>query len=151
MNNENDEFYEWEQKETYKVGPKEIITDLKFRELIDRLSEIINLNKSKYLYLCGVTDSGKIVAIWLRDRVKLINISCEDFENEKDKSKVLIIDSITKTGENLYFAAAHLSECDTAVLYYNPDSTEVPTYFAEKSKNSIVWPWNWEKSDEAQT
>ena len=144
MSNENEVFHEWEQKETYKIGPKEIITDSKFRELIDKLANIINSNKDKYEYLYGIPDSGIVVAIWLRDRVKLINVSCEDFENEKNKSRVLIVDSITKTGENLHFAAAHLSECDTAVLYYNPDSTELPTYFVETTKNSIEWPWNWE-------
>jgi len=141
MNNIDEEFHEWEPKETYKIGPKEIITNEKFEELIDKLADIINIHKDKYLYLCGIADSGKIVAIWLQDRVEMIDMSWEEFEDEKDKSKVLLIDGVTNTGENLYFAAAHLSECDTAVLYYNPDSTEIPTYFVEQTKNLIIWPW----------
>jgi len=141
MNNKNEEFQEWKPKETYKVGPKEIITDEKFEDLIDKMADIINLHKNKYTYLYALSDNGKVVAIWLRDRVKLLNLSYEEFDSEKDPSKILIIDDITKSGETLYFEAGHLSECDTAVLYYNPDSTEIPTYFVEQTKNSIVWPW----------
>ena len=59
---------------------------------------------------------------------------------------VLIVDDVSDTGESLKVAIDHVAEkgakaIKTATLYYKPHSKFKPDFFAESTRDWIIFPW----------
>jgi len=60
--------------------------------------------------------------------------------------RVLVVDDVSDTGKSLKVAMEHMLEkgaagVKTATIYFKPNSTFKPDYFADSTANWIIFPW----------
>jgi hypoxanthine phosphoribosyltransferase len=80
----------------------------------------------KYDAIFGIPSGGIAVAIYIEEMINTGNLlSLEEYQNYKDKSKVLVVDDLIDSGKTL----EKYKESDIAILYKKPHSPEIAKYY----------------------
>jgi len=147
---------------------KEIRKKDKIYEYIDWASFIIKvrdlaniIKNSKYMpdIILGISRGGLIPATMLSYMLKVKKLSSvqvihyDDNENELqlkiteklsiDSANILVVDDIVDSGKTLKLVKEKLKSKNvkTAVIYYKIWSTITPDFYARKTTNWIIFPW----------
>ena len=131
---------------------KEIITYQMYDHMLDKLVEMIESSKSytKIKYVYAPPRGGLPIAVHLAHHLNLEFLTNQDMNewiNNDEMKKVLIVDDVADTGKTLLgIEDFHSVNFITATLHYKPRSMVKPTFFVEETSAWIVYPW--EKLDE---
>lgn len=118
-----------------------------YHKYIDKLGDKIQENHHEYKYIAGVDPDDAIVAVHLSHKLNIPVISNCDMlsfvSNIIDTDNLLIVSNVVQTGEKFKNIQTQIvgHSVDTAAIFVDADAKWVPTYFVEKPKNYIYFPW----------
>lgn len=124
------------------------------------------IKDEKFDKIIGVTRGGAIPGVILSHKlgINLYTIGLKTYEGETQTDKIeiygldpvfyvncknkriLIVDDICDSGQSILILKDLFSRCTTvppkfATLYYKPAAKIVPDYYAIRTENYIVFPW----------
>jgi len=107
-----------------------------FYFLVGELESKIRKANKAYSHIYGIPRGGCNVAQAFEDSYCKIT----DFPLDKD---MLVVDDIVDSGRTI----SKYKDWDTASIFYKPTSKVKPTYYAEKTNDWIVFPWEKEEDE----
>lgn len=118
-----------------------LITD--FENSLNKLIKIILDSNITYHHIYAIPRGGLVIGVWLSHQLNIpmrLSLKSLTYLN----GPILIVDDIADTGKTLL--EFQDKKFHTATLYYKTRSAVKPTYYAEETKNWIVFPWeSWEE------
>ncbi len=118
-----------------------------YHKYIDKLGAKIFEDHHVYKYIAGIDPDDAIVAVHLSHMLSIPVISNGDMlsfvSNIIDTDNLLIVSNVVQTGEKFKTIMTQIigHTCDTAAIFVDKDASWTPTYFVEKPKNYIYFPW----------
>ena len=125
-----------------------------YHKYIDKLADTILNNSHEgevilndYKYIAGIDPDDAIVAVHLSHRLNIPVISNTDMlsfvSHIIDTDKLLVVSNVVETGEKFKMVQTQVigHACDTAAIFVDKNALWTPTYYVEKPKSYIYFPW----------